>query len=65
MAAGTAQRHSKEYAQLIGIARGARAELDTQLELALMLDFVRKEHTAYELCDRTGELLTGLHKKWR
>jgi four helix bundle protein len=47
----------------IGISRGSLAELDTQLQLAVMLGFVELDHPIFELADRTGKLLTGLHKK--
>jgi hypothetical protein len=41
-----------------------RTGLDTQLQLAVMPEFVEPEHVAFDLADRTGKLLTGLHKKW-
>ena len=34
------------------------------MQLAAMLDFIKPDHTAFDLADRTGKLLTGLHKKW-
>ncbi|WP_371132523.1 four helix bundle protein [Polaromonas sp.] len=46
----------------IGIARGSLAELETQLQLAVMLNFAPQDHATFELIDRTGKLLTGLHK---
>lgn len=64
LAEGSGRNGVKEYLHFIGISRGSLAELETQLQLALMLDFVTPDHTAFELADRTGKLLTGLHKKW-
>jgi len=34
------------------------------MQLAAMPDFIKPDHTAFDLTDRTGKLLTGLHKKW-
>ncbi|MBK9161538.1 MAG: four helix bundle protein [Nitrosomonadales bacterium] len=64
IAEGAGRNGAKEYLHFIGISRGSLAELETQLQLAVMLDFVSSEHTAFDLADRTGKLLTGLHKKW-
>jgi hypothetical protein len=32
--------------------------------LQMMLSIIKPDHPAFELADRTGKLLTGLHKKW-
>ena len=64
IAEGAGRNGAKEYLHFIGIARGSLAELETQLQLAAMLDFVKPDHAAFDLTDRTGKLLTGLHKKW-
>ena len=64
LAEGAGRNGSKEFLYFIGIARGSLAELDTQLQLAVMLEFVEPEHVAFDLADRVGKLLTGLHKKW-
>lgn len=64
LAEGAGRNGSKEYLYFIGISRGSLAELDTQMQLAVMLDFVTAEHAAFKLAERTGKLLTGLHKKW-
>ncbi|MDO8343850.1 MAG: four helix bundle protein [Cellvibrio sp.] len=63
IAEGAGRNGAQEYLHFIGIARGSLAELETQLQLAVMLDFVTSDHAAFELADRTGKLLTGLHKK--
>ena len=64
LAEGSGRNGTKEYLHFIGIARGSLAELETQMQLSVMLDFVTPDHAAFELADRTGKLLTGLHKKW-
>lgn len=64
IAEGAGRNGAKEYLNFIGIARGSLSELDTQMQLAVMLSFTSSDHAAFELADRTGKLLTGLHKKW-
>ena len=64
IAEGAGRNGAKKYLHFIGIARGSLAELKTQLQLAVMLNFAPQDHVAFELVGRTGKLLTGLHKKW-
>jgi four helix bundle protein len=64
IAEGAGRNGAKEYLHFIGVARGSLAELETQMQLAVMLDFTTADHAALNLADRTGKLLTGLHKKW-
>lgn len=64
IAEGAGRNGAKEYFHFIGISRGSLAELETQMQLAVMLDFATPDHVAFDLADRTGKLLTGLHKKW-
>ena len=64
IAEGAGRNRAKEYVHFIGIARGSLAELETQMQLTVMLGFTTKEHAGFALADRTGKLLTGLHKKW-
>ncbi|TAJ20497.1 MAG: hypothetical protein EPO60_05100 [Rugosibacter sp.] len=47
----------------IGIARGALAELETQLQLVVMPGFIVADRAAFERADRVGKLPTGLHKR--
>lgn len=63
IAEGAGRNGTKEYLHFIGIARGSLSELETQLQLAVMLGFSAANHAAFELADRTGKLLTGFHKK--
>jgi four helix bundle protein len=64
LAEGSGRSHSREYLQFISIARGSLAELETQLQLSIMLGYAPAENAAMQLADRTGKLLTGLHKTW-
>ena len=63
IAEGAGRNGEKEFLNFIGIARGSLSELDTQLQLAVMLNFTSSDHVAFELADLAGKLLTGLHKK--
>ncbi|MDO9053673.1 MAG: four helix bundle protein [Gallionella sp.] len=63
IAEGAGRNGAKEFLNFMGIARGSLAELETQLQLAVMLDFITPDYVAFELTERTGKLLTGLHKK--
>ena len=64
IAEGAGRNGPKEYLHFIGIARGSLAEMETQMQLAVMLGFTTADHAAFDLADRAGKLLTGLHKKW-
>jgi four helix bundle protein len=64
IAEGAGRNGAKEYLHFIGISRGSLAELGTQMQLAVMLGLTTADHAAFNLADRTGKLLTGLHKKW-
>ena len=64
LAEGAGRNGEKEYLHFIGISRGSLAELETQMQLAVMLGFATADHAAFDLSDRAGKLLTGLHKKW-
>jgi four helix bundle protein len=65
LAEGAGRNGEREYLHFIGIPRGSLAELETQLQLSVMLNSITKEHTVFQLADRSGKLLTGLHKKLR
>ena len=64
LAEGAGRDGAREYLHFISIARGSLAELETQMQLAVMLDFAPQDHVVFELAERTGKLFTGLHKKW-
>jgi len=64
IAEGAGRNGAKEYVHFIGISRGSLAELETQMQLAVMLGFTPANHVAFDIADHTGKRLTGLHKKW-
>ena len=64
IAEGAGRNGAKEYLHFIGVARGSLAELETQMQLAVILGFTTADHAALDLTDRVGKFLTGLHKKW-
>lgn len=64
IAEGAGRNGAKEFLNFIGIAGGSLAELETQLQLAVILGFAAPDHPAFELADHTDKLLTGLHKQW-
>lgn len=64
LAEGAGRNSGKEYVHFIGISRGSLAELETQMQLSVDLGFITTDHVAFDLADRAGKLLTGLHKKW-
>ena len=45
IAEGYGRRHAKEYAQFVNIAFGSGAELETQLEIAVMLEYVSEKES--------------------
>ena len=63
IAEGAGRNSPKEFLNFIGISRGSLAELDTQLQLAVMLGFAAPDDQVFELANSTGKLFTGLHKK--
>ena len=63
IAEGAGRNGAKEFLNFIGISRGSLAELETQLQLVVMLGFAAPDHPAFEMANSTGKLLTGLHEK--
>jgi len=54
---GAARRGTKEFRQFLNIAQGSIGELDTQIELARLLNYVDEN-----LCCRLNETLTTISK---
>ena len=65
IAEGAGKNSTRELAQFIGIASGSKAELDTHLEIAVRLGFVRSDSEVFELLNHVGRLLIGLRKSLR
>ena len=65
IAEGQARRTTPEFIQFVSHAEGSAAELDTQLILAVELQFCLKNAAlpAYELIDEIRRMLNGLRRK--
>lgn len=63
LAEGAARSGQREFAQFLNIARGSLSELETQLLIAVELEYMEQGHAIFELLDKVSRLLTGLHKK--
>jgi len=62
IAEGAGRSSLKELVQFLGIASGSKAELDTHLEIARRLGFIREESPVFRRLERVGQLLTALRK---
>lgn len=64
IAEGASDKTKNQFANFLSNALGSLAELDTQLELSLRLDFISQdEHQAiHSLIDRSKGLVFGLKK---
>jgi four helix bundle protein len=63
LAEGAARSGQREFAQFLSIARGSLSELETQLLIAVELEYMEQGHAIFDLLDKVSRLLTGLHKK--
>ena len=63
IAEGAAREGDKEYSHFLSIARGSLSELDTQVQIAVMLSYIAEDHPLHGLLDRVGKLLSGFSKK--
>jgi four helix bundle protein len=62
LAEGAARKGPKEFKQYLNIAQGSISELDTQIELALLLEYIDKK-TYIDLMQKLGiisKMLFGL-----
>ena len=56
-------RHSRnDYLRFLNIARGSKNEVETQLQICLMLDYLKPEtiSAAQTLCTEVGKMLNSL-----
>jgi len=65
IAEGAGRDSPKEFANFLSIARGSLSELETQYVVAKRLNYNTESQTIINTMDRTGRLLTGIHKKLR
>lgn len=64
LAEGAARKGKKEFLQFINIAQGSLSELDTQIELSMMLNYISKEEydELMEALRTISKMLFGLSK---
>jgi four helix bundle protein len=65
IAEGAGRSGSKEFVRFLDIARGSLAELDTQIEIAIMLNYLPETSPIVQQVSSVGALLTGLQKSIR
>jgi four helix bundle protein len=62
IAEGAARNSSREYVQFLGISCGSLSELETQLELAIRLGFMKADSISLKHADRVARLVRALRK---
>ena len=67
IAEGQGRVSSKEFINFLGFARGSLKELETQLQICLLVGYMTEEEIscAMKLCDLIGKMLSTLIKKLR
>ncbi|HHX08753.1 MAG TPA: four helix bundle protein [Chloroflexi bacterium] len=65
IAEGNARNSSKDYARFLSMARGSKAETETQLEICVRIGYLNEEQTrkALTLCDEIGKMLYAMIQK--
>ncbi|MBR5307439.1 MAG: four helix bundle protein [Clostridia bacterium] len=65
IAEGYERYHTKEYLRFLMIARGSKAELETQLLICEKLNLLPPQQTtvALSLCDEIGRMLNAIKDK--
>jgi four helix bundle protein len=62
IAEGAGRFHPKEYVQFLYISMGSVAEVETQLEIALRLEYLKSTDLEQETLNRIRKMLIGLIK---
>ncbi|MFM4828524.1 four helix bundle protein [Aeromonas rivipollensis] len=65
IAEGCARSSTKEYLHFVAISRGSLSELDTQVDIAIMLGYCDPGSSILMQLQRVGALVGGLHKSLR
>jgi four helix bundle protein len=67
IAEGQGRQHTKEFIQMLYVARGSLSELDTQLELAVRLNYCSQKLQSEALVgvNEVGRMLNGLIRSLR
>ena len=62
IAEGQGRTSTGEFKQFLGHARGSLLEIETQLQIALNLEYLKPEHYAvlHRECSEVGKVLNGL-----
>ena len=65
IAEGYGRKSKNDYTRFLTIARGSKYELDTQLHICVMLDYLTEEQikTAVHLSNEVGKMINTLLKK--
>ena len=65
IAEGSGRNSTNDYIRFLNIARGSKYELDTQIQICVMLNYISKEKTAtaLELSEEIGRMINALIKK--
>lgn len=65
IAEGAARNSSRELLQFVGIASGSLAEVETQLEVAVRLGYIRAAAESLKQSSKVGKLIVGLRRSLR
>ncbi|MBQ6499672.1 MAG: four helix bundle protein [Ruminococcus sp.] len=62
IAEGHGRNSSKDFSRFIFIAQGSKAELETQIEICIRLDYLTEQQIkkAVDLCNTVGKMLRNL-----
>lgn len=62
IAEGQARQSTAEFLKFLSIASGSLAEVETQMELAIMLNYLTQQDTMFacQLCNEIRRMLAGL-----
>ena len=62
IAEGNSRHTTQDYVRFLGIARGSKAEVETQLEICIRLNYITKDQTlsALALCNEIGKMLSSI-----
>jgi four helix bundle protein len=65
IAEGAARSSAKEFAQVLSVSMGSISELETQLLIAVDLEYLDKDSPVFGSLERVSKLVSGLYKTVR